>query len=98
MAKEYDIARASGCCQACRREFQPAEEFVAVLHDKGEQFEREDFCTGCWEARRDGVGAFRENSGLSCMPPDERDDAGQIELRVHHQLAEQLAGDDALVV
>lgn len=55
MAKEYDIAKASGCCRSCRRDFQAGEEFVAVLHDKGRQFEREDFCADCWEARRDEV-------------------------------------------
>ena len=54
MAKEYEIARASGVCGACGRELAAGEEFVVVLHDRGETLEREDLCSGCWAGRAEG--------------------------------------------
>jgi hypothetical protein len=53
MAKEYDITGASASCRSCRRQFEPGEEFVAVLHDRGTEFQRDDFCTDCWGARQE---------------------------------------------
>ncbi|MDY7009641.1 MAG: hypothetical protein SVV80_02680 [Planctomycetota bacterium] len=53
MAREYDIAKASGHCTACKRELAIAEEFVVALFDAEEGFRREDFCKPCWESRSD---------------------------------------------
>ncbi len=55
MAREYDIAKASEHCRTCERAMAPAEEFVAVLVDAGEEFRRDDFCLPCWEARDGGT-------------------------------------------
>ncbi len=51
MAREYDIAKASGLCTACERELAVEEEFVVALFDTAEGFRREDFCKPCWEGR-----------------------------------------------
>ncbi len=53
MAKEYDIAKASGVCSTCERELAGGEEFVAALFDTAEGFRRDDFCKSCWEGRSD---------------------------------------------
>ena len=53
MAREYDIAKASGVCSACERELVVEEEFVVALFDTAEGFRREDFCKPCWEGRPD---------------------------------------------
>ncbi len=53
MAREYDIAGASGLCRGCGRELAAGEEFVAVLLDGGQEFRREDFCAACWQSRPD---------------------------------------------
>jgi len=50
MAKEYNIARATGRCGACDRELQPGEEFVATVRELPDDLRREDFCLSCWEA------------------------------------------------
>ncbi len=55
MAREYDIAKASGLCEACKRELAVEEEFVVALFDTAEGFRREDFCKPCWEGRPDGA-------------------------------------------
>lgn len=51
MGKDYEIARASGACGSCGQELAGGQEYVAVLHDRGEAFEREDLCCACWQAR-----------------------------------------------
>lgn len=59
MAREYDIAKASGQCTACEREMVVAEEFVVALFDAAEGFRREDFCKPCWQRRGDeSAGVF----------------------------------------
>ena len=50
MGKEYDIAKISGVCQACSRQLEPREEFIASVREADEQLLREDFCVSCWEA------------------------------------------------
>lgn len=50
MAREYEIARSSGCCRVCGRRIEGGEEFVVALLDAGLQFERHDFCLACWQA------------------------------------------------
>jgi len=52
MARDYDIAKASEHCGACDRAMAPAEEFVAVLVDAGDELGRRDYCLACWEARQ----------------------------------------------
>ena len=47
MAKEYDIAKASGACTACHQPLEPGRPFTAVLIDKGDSFQREDYCLAC---------------------------------------------------
>ncbi len=51
MARDYDIAKASGRCCRCGRQLAGGEEFVAALFDAGEEFRRDDFCGACWEGR-----------------------------------------------
>ncbi|OPX24979.1 MAG: hypothetical protein B1H04_01030 [Planctomycetales bacterium 4484_123] len=57
MVKDYKIARASGTCAGCGKELAGGQRFVAVLYDRGEGFERHDYCLACWEARGESAGA-----------------------------------------
>lgn len=65
MAKEYNIARITPQCSKCSRQFTPGEEFVAVLRETKDDFAREDYCPGCWqapaEAQNDLVGQWRSH-------------------------------------
>jgi len=71
MAKEYDIAKASETCAACGRPLQGGEVFVAVLHDTGQQFQREDLCEPCWAARPDEApAAFSSWHGRVPLPEE----------------------------
>ncbi len=51
MGKDYEIAKASGACAGCSRELAGGEEFVAVLYDRGAEFQRQDLCADCWAGR-----------------------------------------------
>ena len=59
MAKEYNIVKATGRCITCQKEMAPGEEFVATVRevqgtaDDEEEFAREDYCPGCWQAASD---------------------------------------------
>ena len=50
MGKEYQIARAGGRCCRCEKEIAERQGFQAVLIEQGEQFVRQDWCLGCWDA------------------------------------------------
>lgn len=58
MGKDYEIAGASEACGGCGRELAGGEEFVAVLYDRGETFERQDLCGDCWA----GLGESQESA------------------------------------
>jgi len=47
---EYNISKTSGRCLKCQCELKVGEEFVAVLRELPEDFQREDYCTSCWNA------------------------------------------------
>jgi hypothetical protein len=84
MGKEYNISRAAGECVKCRRALAENEEFTAVVVEKGEDLERQDWCLACWEAgdRGDVGGLF-----------------GQWRTRVPaRQAKRKLFVDDALLV
>jgi hypothetical protein len=49
VAKEYNIAR-TGQCRQCENRLAENEQFVAVVVENGEDFERQDWCQGCWDA------------------------------------------------
>ena len=57
MVKDYDIAGISGSCAGCGKELAGGERFVAVLYDRGAEFQRQDYCLACWEERADSAGA-----------------------------------------
>ncbi len=48
MAKDYNIAR-TGHCRQCEKRLEEEEQFVAVVVENGEDFERQDWCQGCWD-------------------------------------------------
>ncbi len=49
MAQDYNIARPAGTCSQCGRLFEPDEEYMAVLTEPAEGFQRHDWCLDCWE-------------------------------------------------
>ena len=50
MAKDFNISRTCGQCVKCDTLLQQEEEFMAVIVESGEQFERQDWCLACWQA------------------------------------------------
>lgn len=51
MAREYEIAKGSGCCRVCGKQLAAGQEFVAALFEQAGGFERQDFCLDCWPQR-----------------------------------------------
>ncbi|HET6428478.1 MAG TPA: hypothetical protein VFJ30_08715 [Phycisphaerae bacterium] len=94
MGKDYEIARASGACRACGRELAGGQEFVAVLHDRGETFEREDLCPECWQGREGGdSSAF--SVWRSRVPRPEEPKRQFVSNEVLIEFFERLEGEDA---
>jgi hypothetical protein len=55
---DWDIQKSSKMCSACERAFDEGESYFSALYDRGEQFERRDYCPPCWEADDDETEAF----------------------------------------
>jgi hypothetical protein len=68
MAREFNIARSSGCCLLCDKELQPGENYTATLREADEDFFREDFCLNCWQGQKDQVGSDVFGIWLSEVP------------------------------
>ena len=49
MAKEYPIPKPDGLCSVCEAQIEPETEFVAVVREIGEELQRQNYCTPCWE-------------------------------------------------
>jgi len=93
MGKDYEIARASGSCGACGRELAGGQEFVAVLHDRGETFEREDLCGDCW-AVREGTDAAAFSVWRSRMPTPDEPKRQFVSNEVLVEFLDRLEGED----
>ncbi|NQU76543.1 MAG: hypothetical protein HQ546_09555 [Planctomycetes bacterium] len=50
MAKEYNISHTSGLCVNCRKHLQENDQFMAVLVEDGQDFQRQDWCLPCWQS------------------------------------------------
>jgi hypothetical protein len=48
MAKEYNISRTSGVCQACGRTIEPREAYYATVREQDSEIVRQDYCLECW--------------------------------------------------
>ncbi len=48
MAKDYNISKPDGLCDACGRQFQVSQEFTATIRQTADAFARQDFCLDCW--------------------------------------------------
>ena len=68
MGKEYQIARTAGRCCRCDQPLAERQEFQAVLIEQGEQFQRQDWCLGCWESPDRGEVAGLFGQWRSKMP------------------------------
>jgi len=49
MAKDFNIARSAGQCVRCSKPLTEREQYVAVVVDRGDRFERQDWCLVCWD-------------------------------------------------
>ena len=49
---EWKIAKPSDTCALCSSNFKPSQAYFSVLFDKGQEFERRDYCGGCFEEHR----------------------------------------------
>jgi hypothetical protein len=47
---DWNISRSQRRCSKCDKEFAEAEAYYSALYDTGADFERKDFCPGCWSA------------------------------------------------
>jgi hypothetical protein len=47
---DWEIAKSEHRCSLCDRAFAEEETYYSALYDTGAEFERKDFCTGCWDA------------------------------------------------
>ncbi len=47
---EWEIEKGEMGCHACRKPFQERDEYFSAIYDRAAQFERRDFCMGCWDA------------------------------------------------
>jgi hypothetical protein len=72
MAKDYQISKTTGACQACGRALEPGEAYVAAVRDADGELLRQDHCQTCWNASpRDGTESLA--SWLARVPfPKER--------------------------
>ena len=48
MPDDWKIQRGERCCASCRKEFVELESYFSALYDRGEAFQRLDYCAGCW--------------------------------------------------
>lgn len=94
MATEYNIARTQGQCCRCRGELTPNEEFVAVLTEAGEQFERHDWCVACWEAPDRGAVENLFSTWRSRVPVREKKKKLFVDDGLLVTFFERLAGAD----
>jgi hypothetical protein len=46
---DFEVSRAAGQCGTCGRAFTEGEEFISVVLEVKEGFERRDVCAGCWK-------------------------------------------------
>ena len=71
MAKEYDITKSNGTCDSCGRQLDAGDSFVAVLHDRGSELQRQDYCAACWQAWKDQMQeAFSSWHGQVRLPAE----------------------------
>jgi hypothetical protein len=68
MAREFNIAKSSGCCLSCQKHLEPGDKYTATLRQSDEEFFREDFCLDCWGQQKDKVGPEVFGIWLSEVP------------------------------
>jgi len=55
---EWEIARSERVCGGCGKQFEELQEYYSALYDRGDQFERKDFCLGCWTGPTEEMFSF----------------------------------------
>lgn len=58
MMEQWEVQRGAGVCAGSGRKLEPGEEYIAVLVDKGDRFERQDYSLAFWEQQRPEVFSF----------------------------------------
>jgi hypothetical protein len=56
--EQWEVQRSTGKCAGTGRELLPGEEYYAALLDKGDTFERCDFCVEYWEQEKPEVYSY----------------------------------------
>jgi len=46
---EWNIQKSGNQCCTCSAAFDEGSHYYSAIFDRGQQFERRDFCTACWE-------------------------------------------------
>ena len=67
MPDDWQIARGERKCASCGREFQEEESYCSALYDRKTEFERQDFCTDCWNGETPEMFSFWQTR----VPPRE---------------------------
>ncbi len=67
---EWTVATSAGECGTCRRSFTEREEYYSVIFSSGEEFERKDYCAGCWQGSPENAFSFwRTQAKVKPAPP-----------------------------
>lgn len=69
MPSEWQVGRPGETCVVCGRPFQVEERYFSALIDRGSEFERRDYCSGCWQRERPRVFSFWRTRRL---PPEKQ--------------------------
>jgi hypothetical protein len=67
VSDSWKIQRGERRCAACGREFAELENYFSALFDRGEAFDRLDYCTACWKGETPEMFSFWQTR----MPPKE---------------------------
>ena len=67
MPEDYKIQRGEKKCGVCGKAFEELENYFSALYDRGEQFERLDYCAVCWPGETPEMFSFWQTR----VPPKE---------------------------
>lgn len=86
---EWNINRGEQRCAACERVFQEDEEYISTVVDQGLEFERKDYCTGCWS---DDLGAGSFSFWRTRVPLKQEEDKKFVDDEVIFNFFQRMEG------
>ncbi len=74
MAQDWDIRPRSNLCSACEKIFEHKETYYSALVAGEDEYERGDYCEGCWVGIEAELKPFSSWKGTYIVPPETSDD------------------------